>query len=86
MSTSTTTTVHVALNAENDLATIRITGRSNPITAPVLGCDRDNQGEIERVYLASRIHPRHKDKYEGWAMSGAISTILTRIHTVKEQA
>jgi hypothetical protein len=71
--------VHVNLDLAGTLATVHISGRSNPIVATVLGVERNHTGEAQRIYLNALIHRSDFDSYEGWDISGAVSSILTRI-------
>ena len=69
--------VRVQLNPSETQATIKVHGISRPIVAPVLGIER--KATSTRIYLRSRIHT-DKDDWTGWVPSGAISTILTKLH------
>ena len=63
-----------------NIVTIRLSGRSKPIVAGVLGVEGED-GDIQRYYLDCLVHHHQSDKhYEGWRPTGAISTILSRIH------
>lgn len=78
---ATTVSISVSLGNDNDVATIRKSNSSTPIVADVLGVETDEQNQLCKLYLRSKIHT-HKDQsitYEGWCPSGAISTILTRV-------
>lgn len=72
--------VSVALNETRDIATIKTGTRSNPIVVNCLGVDTNEQGQLIKVYVNAKLHRDGKSViYEGWAMSGAVSTILTRV-------
>jgi hypothetical protein len=72
-------TIRLSLQfGEGDIVVIHLAGRSRPVVARALGVDRDDSGEIRRVFLDRKIH-RPGQTYAGaWAMSGAISTIVER--------
>ena len=56
-------------------------GRSNTVCATILGVDKNEEDEVERIYLDRIVH--HIDTYfAGWQASGAISTVLTK--TIKQ--
>ncbi len=71
--------VRVQLDENQTQATVRIDGISRPIIAPVLGVEPANTSEPQRIYLASRIHDGQPHKYTGWDLTGAVSTIMTRL-------
>lgn len=75
-----TTRVSVALNDDRTLATVRIGTNSTPIVTPCLGVECNDEGAVTTVYVNAKIHRCSKSvEYEGWAMSGAVSTILTKL-------
>lgn len=47
------------------------------VEAMILGIEQDAVNKQERVYLDRLVH-KVDDKFPGWQVSGAISTILTR--------
>lgn len=67
----------VSLSDDCNTATIRISGRSEPIIASVLGIDRGEDTTPVRIFLRSRIHAQDNG-YSGWVPSGALTTILTK--------
>ncbi|MDC8832799.1 hypothetical protein [Alteromonas gilva] len=75
------TTMHISVSLSEDekTATIRISNRSNPIIAGVLGVEKDNTGSLSKIYLNRLIHNGGKYlDYQGYLPSGCISTILTK--------
>lgn len=71
--------VEVVFGDDPYIVTVHISHRSAPIVAGLLGVDRDESGLISKVFLRQLIHSETDERqYEGWSMSGAISTILTR--------
>lgn len=72
--------VSLALNEAQGVATIKLGNRSNPIVVSCLGVERSHDGEITKVYINAKIHRDSKSvNYEGWEMSGAVSTVLNKI-------
>ena len=64
---------------DDNRAVIHFGSQSRPILAGALGVESDSDGR-EVVYLDRKIH-RLGVNYEGWALTGAISTIATRART-----
>jgi len=60
------------------VAVIRRKGTSECVVAGILGVEADAQGETETVYLDRIVHRIGESDFEGWAVSGAVSTILRR--------
>lgn len=52
------------------------TGRSSPTLARVLG--REHSNGVETVWLDRLVHHASESSFEGWDVSGAISTVLSR--------
>lgn len=77
MSFSKISSCAVSLSENCEIATIRISGRSEPIVANVVGVERGNDFKPVRIFLRSRIH-KVNNEWTGWTPSGAITTILTR--------
>lgn len=75
------TRIQVSLSADEKTATIRLSGRSEPIVCGVLGVEMTADSR-RVVYLNSRFHKSPDSEYSGWAPTGAISTILTEKHDV----
>lgn len=74
------------LTLGDGVAVIRRHGRSDPMVAGVLGIQHAENGEPERVYLDRLIHsPYHRTMGE-WQISGAVSTILSRVAPKPEKA
>jgi len=78
-----TVSISVQFGTDEELVTIRFSGRSQPMTVGLLGAEKDEAtGKVNKVYLRSKIHSSSGGvSYEGWRPSGAISTILTRIES-----
>jgi hypothetical protein len=68
--------VQVALG--DGVAVIRREGRSRATVATILGCESGADGEVTRVYLDRLVHRPHESVFAEWAVSGAVSSILTR--------
>lgn len=45
--------------------------------ANILGTDRDENGNIHTMWLDRVVHFRNEVEFQGYAVSGAISTVLT---------
>ncbi|KZL22676.1 hypothetical protein [Pseudovibrio sp. Ad37] len=73
-----TVSINVEFGSDPDIVTIRKSSRSTPIIGDVLGIETAADGSPYRVFLRNKIHRNEATEYRGWAMSGAISTILTR--------
>lgn len=74
-----TLTVTVDLSLDAVVATVRI-GNAAPAVCKALGMERDETGQPSKIYLDRFIHKsvRNRD-FAGWAPSGAITTVLTRL-------
>jgi hypothetical protein len=59
-------------------AVIRKAGRSRPIVAGVLGVEFREDGEPRQVWLDRLVHTPGEEWAGPWAVSGAVSSILTR--------
>lgn len=59
-----------------DTCTLYVNRRSDPIVARVLGVV--TREGAEDIYLDRLIHEQHQEKFCGFALSGAVTTILTR--------
>lgn len=59
------------------LVVVRRKGVSHVTCAQVLGSELTPDGR-ERLYLDRLVHRPFEEHFEGWEVSGAISTILTR--------
>lgn len=71
--------ISLHLSEDENTATVRISGRSAPVVSDCLGVERDEHGDIARVYLNALIHkPAASVVYEHWQPVGAISTIFIR--------
>ncbi|MGH0003602.1 hypothetical protein ACQU0X_26295 [Pseudovibrio ascidiaceicola] len=73
-----TVNISVEFGSEPHIVTIRKSSRSTPIIGDVLGIERTADGSPCRVFLRNKIHRDEETNYKGWAMSGAISTVLTK--------
>lgn len=60
------------------VAVIRRKGTSDCVVAGILGVEAGAQGETETVYLDRIVHRIGESDFDGWAVSGAVSTILRR--------
>lgn len=60
-------------------AVIRRQGQSVPVTAKVLGLERDARGVIVTVWLDRLVHRPGETEFVEWKVGGAVSTILTRL-------
>lgn len=68
------------LNEKNDVCTIYLGNRSNPLVCRSLGVETSDDGSVIKIYLDSFIHINSKNiQYLGWKPTGAISTTLTKI-------
>jgi hypothetical protein len=68
----------VSVTLGDGVAVIRRKGTSACIVAGVLGLDTDAGGATETVYLDRLVHRVGETDFEGWKVSGAVSTILRR--------
>jgi hypothetical protein len=62
-------------------AVIRKHGRSRPIIAGVLGIESDADGMVQQVWLDRLVHAPGEEWDGAWAVSGAVSSVLTRRRT-----
>lgn len=76
--------VELKLHEDGQSATVTLSGQSRPIVAPVLAVERDNGGEVARVYLRSKFHSENVN-YRGWDVHGAITSILTAVQSEENQ-
>ena len=77
---SQTVSVSITLSEDEKTATIRMGSRQSPIVTGCLGVERDGKGNIKKAYLNSLVHRGGKGiRYEGYSLSGAISTIATAV-------
>ncbi|KZX82874.1 hypothetical protein A3715_18540 [Oleiphilus sp. HI0009] len=76
-----TVKIDVKLGENNETAIIKFNSRSSPIVANVVGTELDTEGNINTIYLRSKIHSDDKKDivFEGWEPIGAISTILKKV-------
>lgn len=58
------------------VVTIKRPNQSRLVTANILG--RETTSGREHVYLDRVVHRVHESEFEGWTVSGAVSTILVR--------
>ncbi len=72
--------VHVQVG-DADVAVTR-SGRSRPIVAKILGCEKDAAGAMQTLWLDRVVH-RAGETFVGWETAGAISTVLRRIPQLK---
>ena len=80
MSSTNRVNISFSLSPDEKTATIKMSNRRSPIVTGCLAVERDNNGHIIKAYLDSLIHFDSKStEYEGFALSGAISTIVTRV-------
>lgn len=70
------TTICGEVAIHDGVAVLARNGRSAPIVARVLGSEIKDG--VQTVWLASLIHEPHEMTVGDWALSGAISTILSR--------
>lgn len=76
--------ISVSLNEKRDIATIRMSN-TNPTVVPCLGVETHEDGSPKKIYVNAKLHNDNKHiDYQGWAMSGAISTILTKVVSPKQ--
>lgn len=68
----------VEVTIGDGVATFRRRGISEVIVANVLSVDLNPRGEVCRVWLDRLVHNRGESEFNGWSVSGAISTILER--------
>lgn len=59
-----------------DTCTLYPRQRSRPVVTRVLG--RREVNGVEDIYLDRMVHERFHDKFCGYAVSGAVTTILSR--------
>ena len=60
------------------VAVIKRRGISHSTVANVLGAESDPVSRISRVWLDRVVHNTNDATLDGWHVSGAISTVLTR--------
>ena len=60
------------------VAVIKRRGISHSTVANVLGAESDTKSRISRVWLDRVVHNTNDATLDGWHVSGAISTVLTR--------
>jgi hypothetical protein len=70
--------LEVQVSLGDGVAVIRKTGRSRPIVAGVLGVESDADGVVLQVWLDRLVHAPGEQWAGPWAVSGAISSALTR--------
>lgn len=68
----------VSVTLGENTAVIRRAGQSHPVLAGILGVKKQRDGEIKTVWLDRLVHRIGETDFEGWRVSGAVSTILTR--------
>lgn len=61
-----------------EVVVIKRSGQSQPILAGILGMDLDGAGQPETVWLDRIVHRLSEDSFEGWHVSGAVTTVLRR--------
>lgn len=77
MRSNATETVHVLVGPT--AVAIRRSGRSHDTVANILGVERDAGGQIVTIWLDRLVHRPAETSFVGWAVSGAISSVLHRI-------
>lgn len=60
------------------VAVLRRSGQSKRIVANVLGVERSESGEVQKVWLDRLVHRTFESEFENWSVSGAVSTVMTR--------
>lgn len=72
--------ISVTLSDDERTATIRLSGKSDPVVVDCLGVEHDDAGQPERVYLNAQMGKKLRSHtYQGWEPSGVYTTVLTRI-------
>ena len=71
--------LNAQLSIGDGVVVLRFGHRSRASVVNVLGMDLDAHGAPQRLYLDRLVHrPRHRRLNAEWAVSGAVSSILTR--------
>ena len=68
----------VYVQVGDGVVSLRKSGQSQVTVANILGVDRDEAGAIKTIYLDRLVHRINLNEFEGWNVSGAVSTILHR--------
>ena len=68
----------VTVTVGDGVVTLRRDGQSSPITANILGMDRDSEGNPVRIWLDRIVHRSKPSSYIGWSVSGAVASVLVR--------
>lgn len=68
--------VHVTIG--DGTAVFRRNGQTNPVVAGILGVEKDEKGEIKKVFLDRLVHRHYETAFIGWNVSGAVSSVLVR--------
>lgn len=68
----------VSVTLGDGVAVIRRKGTSACIVAGILGIDSGPAGEAGTVYLDRLVHRVGETEFQGWDVSGAVSTILRK--------
>lgn len=69
----------VEVTLSESTAVIRRSGQSTPVIAGILGVEKNAAGVVKTVWLDRLVHGIGEDRFDGWAVSGAVSTILRRV-------
>lgn len=68
----------VSVTLGENTAVIRRAGQSSPVLAGILGVKKQRDGTTKTVWLDRIVHRVGETDFDGWGVSGAVSTILTR--------
>ena len=68
----------VTVTLGDGVAVLHRSGQSKRIVANVLGVERADSGEIQKVWLDRLVHRTFESEFADWHVSGAVSTVLIR--------
>lgn len=60
------------------MVVVKRPGQSRSVVACILGMELDAQGRPVTIWLDRIVHRLFEDSFEGWRVSGAVSTVLSR--------
>lgn len=69
-------TVKVTLG--DGVVVLNRSGQTRAVVATVLGVEQDEKGTVQAIWLDRLVHRAHEQTFEGWEVSGAISSVLRR--------
>mgnify|MGYP000745875685 CR=1 FL=1 len=70
--------LEVTVTLGDGVVVLHRSGQSKRIVANVLGVERADSGEIQKVWLDRLVHRTFESEFADWHVSGAVSTVLIR--------